>query len=290
MKSPGARLREAYSKRCIPVPGVFNALVARMAQGAGFEAMYLSGAALSAGLAAVPDVGLLSADEFVEQARYLTQASDLPLIVDIDTGFGAPLNVERTVRRMEEAGVAGVQVEDQQLPKRCGHLSGKKLVETEEMEQKIRAAVSARLDDSFVIIARTDARGVTGFDDAVERARRYVAAGADVIFPEAMETVAEFGRFASALDVPLIANMTEFGKSPLLSVQELHDLGYRMALFPVTTFRTAMRAAERTLEEIKSTGTQRGIVGDMLTRAQLYDLLGYDGYEARDRAYFGRSK
>ncbi|MBM3960067.1 MAG: methylisocitrate lyase [SAR202 cluster bacterium] len=290
MKSPGARLREAYSKRCIPVPGVFNALVARMAQGAGFEAMYLSGAALSAGLAAVPDVGLLSADEFVEQARYLTQASDLPLIVDIDTGFGAPLNVERTVRRMEEAGVAGVQVEDQQLPKRCGHLSGKKLVETEEMEQKIRAAVSARRDDSFVIIARTDARGVTGFDDAVERARRYVAAGADVIFPEAMETVAEFGRFASALDVPLIANMTEFGKSPLLSVQELHDLGYRMALFPVTTFRTAMRAAERTLEEIKSTGTQRGIVGDMLTRAQLYDLLGYDGYEARDRAYFGRSK
>jgi len=290
MKSPGARLREAYSKRCIPVPGVFNALVARMAQGAGFEAMYLSGAALSAGLAAVPDVGLLSADEFVEQARYLTQASDLPLIVDIDTGFGAPLNVERTVRRMEEAGVAGVQVEDQQLPKRCGHLSGKKLVETEEMEQKIRAAVSARRDDSFVIIARTDARGVTGFDDAVGRARRYVAAGADVIFPEAMETVAEFGRFASALDVPLIANMTEFGKSPLLSVQELHDLGYRMALFPVTTFRTAMRAAERTLEEIKSTGTQRGIVGDMLTRAQLYDLLGYDGYEARDRAYFGRSK
>lgn len=290
MKSPGARLREAYSKRCIPVPGVFNASVARMAQGAGFEAMYLSGAALSAGLAAVPDVGLLSADEFVEQARYLTQASDLPLIVDIDTGFGAPLNVERTVRRMEEAGVAGVQVEDQQLPKRCGHLSGKKLVETEEMEQKIRAAVSARRDDSFVIIARTDARGVTGFDDAVERARRYVAAGADVIFPEAMETVAEFGRFASALDVPLIANMTEFGKSPLLSVQELHDLGYRMALFPVTTFRTAMRAAERTLEEIKSTGTQRGIVGDMLTRAQLYDLLGYDGYEARDRAYFGRSK
>lgn len=227
-----------------------------MAQGAGFEAMYLSGAALSAGLAAVPDVGLLSADEFVEQARYLTQASDLPLIVDIDTGFGAPLNVERTVRRMEEAGVAGVQVEDQQLPKRCGHLSGKKLVETEEMEQKIRAAVSARRDDSFVIIARTDARGVTGFDDAVERARRYVAAGADVIFPEAMETVAEFGRFASALDVPLIANMTEFGKSPLLSVQELHDLGYRMALFPVTTFRTAMRAAERTLEEIKSTGTR----------------------------------
>lgn len=289
-KSPGERLRKAYGAHCIAVPGVFNALVARMVQEAGFEAMYLSGAALSAGLAAIPDVGLLSADEFVEQARYLTQASNVPLIVDIDTGFGAPLNVERTVRRMEEAGVAGVQIEDQQLPKRCGHLSGKKLVEAEEMEQKIRAAVSARRDPSFVIIARTDARGVTGFEDSVDRARRYVAAGADVIFPEAMETADEFARFAGALDVPLIANMTEFGRSPLLSVQELDDLGYRMALFPVTTFRTAMRAAEKTLEEIKSRGTQRDVVDQMLTRAQLYDLLEYDGYEARDRGYFGRGK
>lgn len=290
MKSPGTRLRQAYEARCIAVPGVFNALAARMAKEAGFEAMYLSGAALSAGLAAVPDVGLLSATEFVDQARYLSGASDLPLIVDIDTGFGAPLSVERTLRQMEAAGVAAVQIEDQEMPKRCGHLSGKKLVEVEEMEQKLRAAAAARTDPAFVIIARTDARGVTGFDDAVARAKRYVDAGADVIFPEALESKEEFAEFARLVDAQLIANMTEFGRSPLLSVSELDAIGYRMALFPVTAFRLAMRTVRDAFAEITSSGTQRRLVDRMLTRAELYELLEYDGYEERDRSYFGRGR
>lgn len=288
--SPGARLRQAYEAHCIAVPGVFNALAAKLAQEAGFEAMYLSGAALSAGLAAVPDVGLLSATEFVDQARYLASAAELPLIVDIDTGFGAPLNVERTLRQMEAAGVAAVQIEDQQLPKRCGHLSGKKLVEAEDMEQKLRAAAAARVDPAFVIIARTDARGVTGFDDAVARAKRYVDAGADVIFPEALESKEEFARFARLVDAQLIANMTEFGRSPLLSVAELDAIGYRLVLFPVTAFRLAMQTVRDAFAEIRSTGSQRRLVDRMLTRAQLYELLEYDGYEGRDRSYFGRGR
>ena len=183
--SPGARLRASYANRCIAMPGVFNSLVAMMAERAGFEGMYLSGAALSAA-SGLPDIGLLSMSEFVEQVRVITAASSLPLLVDADTGFGGPLNAERTVRELERAGAAGIQIEDQQIPKRCGHLSGKFLVSAEEMEQKIRAAVSARLDTEFVIVARTDARGVEGFEAAVGRAHRYLEAGADVIFPEAL--------------------------------------------------------------------------------------------------------
>jgi methylisocitrate lyase len=191
---------------------------------------------------------------------------------------------------MESAGVAAVQIEDQQLPKRCGHLSGKKLVQAEEMEQKVRAAAAARADRAFVIIARTDARGVTGFDDAVARAKRYFECGADVIFPEALESKEEFAEFARKVDAPLIANMTEFGRSPLLSVAELDALGYRMALFPVTAFRLAMGKVREALAEIKSTGTQSRLIDQMMTRAELYELLEYDGYEARDRAYFGRGR
>jgi methylisocitrate lyase len=285
--SPGTRLRRAYEAHCIPVPGAFNALVAKMAEEAGFEAVYLSGAALSAGLAAVPDVGLLSATEFVEQARYLAAASDLPLIVDIDTGFGAPLSVERAVRQMEAAGAAAVQIEDQQMPKRCGHLSGKTLVDAQEMEQKVRAAAAARNDPAFVIIARTDARSVTGMTDAVARAKRYLDAGADAVFPEALESKDEFAEFARLVEAPLVANMTEFGRGPLLSLSELDAIGYRMVLFPVTAFRLAMQTVREALGEIRQTGTQRRLVDRMLTRAELYELLEYDGYEERDRSYFG---
>jgi methylisocitrate lyase len=286
--SPGARLRVAYASRCIAVPGAFNALVARMAERARFEGIYLSGAALSAA-SGLPDIGLLSMSEFVEQARLITAASSLPLLVDADTGFGGPLNVERAVTEFERVGAAAIQLEDQQLPKRCGHLSGKSLVGAEEMEQKIRAAVNARLDPDFVIVARTDARGVEGFKAAVERARRYLAAGADVIFPEALESRDEFAGFGRAVEAPLLANMTEFGRSPLLSVTQLSELGYRIALFPVTAFRAAMKAAERALEEIARSGSQRAVLDWMQTRAELYELLGYEGYEARDRAYFGGS-
>jgi methylisocitrate lyase len=193
------------------------------------------------------------------------------------------------VRLFEAAGVAGIHLEDQQLPKRCGHLSGKQLVEPAMIAAKIRAAVAARRDPDFVLIARTDARGVNGFADAVQRALLYRDAGADVIFPEALETAEEFAAFARAVPGPLLANMTEFGKSPLLDAGQLADLGYRLILYPVTTLRVALKAAEAVLTQIKATGTQRGSLDAMLTRAELYDLLGYTGYEARDRAYFGGS-
>jgi methylisocitrate lyase len=270
------------------MPGVFNSLVAMMAERAGFEGMYLSGAALSAA-SGLPDIGLLSMSEFVDQVRVITAASSLPLLVDAGTGFGGRLNAERMVREFERGGAAAIQIEDQQIPKRCGHLSGKSLVSPEEMEQKIRAAASARLDPEFVIVARTDARGVEGFEAAVGRAHRYLEAGADVIFPEALPSREEFADFRRAIEAPLLANMTEFGRGPLLSVAELNELGYRIALFPVTTFRTAMKAAERALEEIRGSGSQEGILDSMQSRAELYDLLGYEGYEERDEAWFKKS-
>ena len=283
--SPGRRLRDRWEAAPLQVPGVFNALVARLAQRAGFQAVYLSGAALSAA-AAVPDVGLLSLPEFVEQARTITRATDLPLLCDADTGFGEALNVERTVQLFEEARAAGIHLEDQQLPKRCGHLSGKHLVAPEVMAAKIRAAVAARRDPDFVVIARTDARGVNGFDDAVRRARLYLDAGADVIFPEALESAEEFAAFAGQVRVPLLANMTEFGKSPNLDYATLAALGYRIILYPVTLLRVALRAAQETLASIKQQGGQRDWLPRMLSRSELYDLLGYRDYEQRDQAYF----
>jgi methylisocitrate lyase len=284
--SPGRRLREAWAAGTVAVPGVFNALVARLAERLGFQAVYLSGGALSAA-AGVPDVGLLTLSEFVAAARSITLATPLPLLCDADTGFGEALNVERTVRLFETAGAAGIHLEDQQLPKRCGHLSGKALVEPALMAAKLRAAVAARRDRDFVVIARTDARGVGGFDDAVRRARLYVEAGADAVFPEALESAEEFAAFARAVPVPLLANMTEFGKSPLLDLAELSALGYRMVLYPLTAFRAALKAAEDTLRDLARKGHQRDRVPQMLTRRELYDLLDYSGYEQRDRAYFG---
>jgi methylisocitrate lyase len=287
MPSPGRRLRDAWSQGPIPIPGVWSPLVARMAERLDFPAIYLSGAALSASFG-VPDVGLVTLTEFVDEARRITQASGVPLLCDADTGFGEALSVERTVRLFESAGAAGIHLEDQMLPKRCGHLSGKVLVEAETATAKIRAAVAAKSDPDFVIVARTDARGVTGFDDAVRRARMYLEAGADAIFPEAMESADEFRAFAQALDAPLIANNTEFGKSPNLDVATFGELGYVMVLFPVTALRSALAAASRTLSAIKTAGHQRDEIPRMLTRAELYELLDYTGYEERDRAYFGR--
>jgi len=285
-ESPGRRLRSAWAGRTILTPGVFNAIVAGMAERLGFQAIYLSGATLSAA-AGLPDVGLLTVTEFVEQARTITSASSLPLVCDADTGFGEALNVERTVRLFETAGAAGIHLEDQQLPKRCGHLSGKQLVEPEVMAAKIRAATAARRDPDFVIIARTDARGVSGLDDALRRARLYLEAGADAIFPEALESAEEFAAFAAAVKAPLVANMTEFGRSPLLDSAALTAMGYRMILYPVTVFRVALRAAQEALAEIRERGHQRDLLPKMMTRAELYDLLGYSDYEERDRAYFG---
>ena len=285
-QSAGARFREALKAPPLVIPGVFNALSARLAERTGFRAVYQSGAALSAGLA-LPDVGLVTQTEFAEQGRYLAHAVSIPVISDADTGFGEALAVERTVSLFESAGLAGLHLEDQELPKRCGHLSGKSLVSRDEMVSKLKAAVAARRDPSFVIIARTDARAVEGIDSAIERAQAYVEAGADMIFPEALETPEEFGRFARAIHVPLIANMTEFGKSPLLSAQELANLGYAAVLFPVTTLRVAMKAVEAALGQLVREGTQKGLLDRMQTRAELYDLLDYSGFEERDRSYFG---
>ncbi len=287
MPSPGDRLRAAWSERPIMIPGAFNALTAKLVERLGFRAVYLSGGALSAGWAGVPDVGLLTLTEFVEQAAVLARSTTLPLLCDADTGFGEAINVERTVRLFEEAGAAGLHLEDQVLPKRCGHLSGKALIEPGAMVAKVRAAVLARRDPGFVVIARTDARSVEGFNGAVDRARAYLGAGADMIFPEALESPDEFARFARAVPAPLLANMTEFGRGPLLTLDELAGLGYRAVLYPLTAFRVAMKAAEEALIQLRDHGSQREILGRMQTRAELYELLGYADWEARDQNYFG---
>jgi len=281
----GQELRALIEESTIQVPGAPNALLARLIERSGYDAMYLSGAAFSAGVLGLPDVGLFTLSELAQQATQLTRACALPLIVDADTGFGEALNVERTIVELEAAGAAAIQLEDQQLPKRCGHLSGKSLVEPEQMAEKLRAAVSAKGDPSLVIIARTDARGVTSFDDAVERAKRYLDAGADWIFPEALESKDEFERFARAIEAPLVANMTEFGKSPLLTLEELAELGYSAVLYPVTLLRVCLKASEAALNLLAADGTQREIVDLMLTREELYDLLDYRHFEERDQAH-----
>lgn len=279
----GQELRALIEESTIQVPGAPNALLARLIERSGYDAMYLSGAAFSAGVLGLPDVGLFTLSELAQQATYLTRSCALPLIVDADTGFGEALNVERTVVELEAAGAAAIQLEDQQLPKRCGHLSGKTLVEPAAMAAKLRAAVSSKGDPSLVIIARTDARGVTSFDDAVERAKRYLDAGADWIFPEALESKDEFERFARAIEAPLVANMTEFGKSPLLTLEELAELGYSAVLYPVTLLRVCLKASEAALNLLAADGTQRDIVDLMLTREELYDLLDYRYFEERDQ-------
>ena len=289
-ESPGRRLRQLVERDTIQAPGAPSALVGRLIERLGFEATYLSGAAFSAGSLALPDIGLLTLTELIQHAACLTRAVTIPVIVDADTGFGDAANVERTVRELESAGVAAIQIEDQSLPKRCGHLSGKSLVTPDEMCAKLRAAVSTRADSDLIVIARTDARGVTDLDDALSRARRYLEAGADWIFPEALATRDEFARFADEIDAPLVANMTEFGKSPLLTLDELAELGYAVVLYPVTALRVAMKAVEAALATLADEGTQSSLLDLMQTRDELYDLLDYSDYEARDREHFGGNR
>jgi methylisocitrate lyase len=272
----GQALRKAVEDSTIAIPGAFNALTARMIEENGFEAAYLSGAALSAGELALPDIGLLTLSELVEQTRRLCRAVAIPIVVDADTGFGDAANVKRTVVELEAAGAAAIQLEDQQLPKRCGHLSGKSLVPAEEMCAKLRAAVAARKDPGLVIIARTDARGVEDLSSALDRAERYLEAGADWIFPEALSDRDEFEQFSRAIDAPLLANMTEFGKSELLSLDELGDLGYAAVLYPVTLLRVAMKGLDAALATLAADGTQRELLDVMQTREELYELLRYE--------------
>ncbi len=280
--SAARRLREQLAAgRLLRYPGAFSPLVARAVQEAGFDGVYVSGAALSADLA-LPDIGLTTATEVVGRSAQIAAATSLPVLVDADTGFGEPANVARTVGQFERAGVAGIHLEDQVNPKRCGHLDGKALVSTAEAARRIAAAITARSDPDFVVCARTDARAVEGFDGAVARAREYVAAGADMIFIEALADADEFARFRDAVDVPLLANMTEFGKSELLDAASLERLGYDVVIYPVTTLRIALGAIERALATIRDTGTQQSLVPEMATRARLYELVRYEDYNAFD--------
>jgi methylisocitrate lyase len=276
MKSKGALLRELIAKNAVMMPGVPNAAMARQVEQVGFDAVYISGAGMANATAGVPDIGLLTLTEVAQLAGYIAKAVTIPAIVDADTGFGGAENVARTIQVLEAAGLSGCHIEDQEFPKRCGHLAGKKIVDLEEMVGKIKAAVAARRDPDFMIIARTDARAVEDFDRAVNRAGEYLAAGADAIFPEALQSVEEFRDFAKEIDLPLLANMTEFGKSPLVSFKELSELGYRMVIFPQSAFRVSMKAGEEFLRALKKAGTQSDWLEKMQTREELYDLLEYD--------------
>lgn len=283
-----ARLRELLATgKIVIAPGAHDALTARLIAAQGFPAVYLSGAATTAS-AGIPDIQLFGLEEMVRNARLMTDAVEVPVISDADTGYGNAVNVVRTVREFERAGVAGIHLEDQVAPKRCGHLAGKQLVSTEEMVGKLRAACSARRDPDFAIIARTDARAVEGFDGAVERARRYREAGADVIFPEALESREEFAEFGRRVDAPLFANLTEFGRTPTLEPAELETLGYRIAIYPASALRVALYAMRAFLADLKEQpGAQADWLGRMMTRQELYELIEYPTWEGWEREYLG---
>lgn len=276
----GKNLRELLrGDHIIVAPGVFNPLSALLAQKHGFKAIYLSGAALTASYG-LPDLGLITLDEMLYMVRKIRSTVDTPLIVDVDVGYGEILNVARTVKEMEEAGAAAIQIEDQEMPKKCGHLSSKKLIPAEEMVYKIRAAVSVR--KNLLIVARTDARGVEGMEEAIRRAKMYAEAGADVIFPEALLSEEEFMKFREEIDTPLLANMTEFGKTPYITAKEFEEMGYNIVIFPVTSLRMAANAIEDTYRELSKKGTQRDILDKMMTREELYRLINYKKYEEFD--------
>ncbi|MFH8377234.1 methylisocitrate lyase [Streptomyces cyaneofuscatus] len=287
--TPAGRRRsfceQLASGRLLRMPGAVNPYSARLIQEAGFEAVYLSGAVLAAELA-LPDLGLTSSTEIAARAQQIARVTDLPALIDADTGFGEPMNAARTVQLMEDAGLAGLHLEDQVNPKRCGHLDGKTLVGRAEMARKVRAAADARRDPDFLLMARTDARGPEGLEAAIDRAKAYVDAGADAVFPEALADEAEFEAFRAAVDVPLLANMTEFGKGPLLNAATLENLGYNIALYPVTLFRLAMGAVEDGLAALAADGTQQALLPRMQTRSRLYEVLGYEEYGAFDSAVF----
>jgi methylisocitrate lyase len=263
------------SGRLQRLPGAFSPLVAKLVAEIGFDGVYVSGAVLSADLG-LPDIGLTTLTEVAARGAQIAGATELPTLIDADTGFGEPLNTARTVTVLEDAGLAGCHLEDQVNPKRCGHLDGKDVVSTDDMVKRLRAAVSARRDPNFVICARTDAASVESVSAAIERARAYADAGADMIFTEALYELADFERFRASVDIPLLANMTEFGKSPLLTTRQLGDIGYNAVIYPVTTLRLAMYAVEVGLREIANTGTQSGLLERMQHRSRLYGLLRYE--------------
>jgi methylisocitrate lyase len=266
-------------------PGAFNPLSAKLIEDKGFEGVYISGAVISADLG-LPDIGLTTLTEVAGRAQQINRMTSLPTLVDADTGFGEPMNVARTVQELENAGVTGIHIEDQVNPKRCGHLDGKAVVDVGTATKRIRAAAEARRDPNLLIMARTDIRAVDGMSAAIDRAKALADAGADAIFPEAMRALTEFEAMRKAVDVPILANMTEFGKSELFTTQQLADIGVNIVIYPVTLLRSAMGAAERTLDLIATDGTQQKAVDEMQTRARLYELLDYESYGTFDSGVF----
>lgn len=286
VESAGQRFLQAIeAERPLQVMGVINAYCARLAERAGFRALYLSGAGIANAAFGLPDLGMTSLTDVLEEARRITATTSLPLLVDCDTGWGSLLTIARTVREMSRAGVAAIHLEDQIDVKRCGHRPGKRLVPADVMVGRLKAAVDARTASDLVIMARTDAAAGEGLEAAIERAAKYVDAGADLIFAEALTDPEHFRRFAQAIPVPVLANITEFGRTPLLSVDELRDLGIRLVLYPLTAFRAMSAAAIQAYETVRSTGTQQTLLPSMQSRADLYEVLDYHAYESRlDRA------
>lgn len=273
------------SGQLLRFPGAFNPLSARLIQDKGMDGVYISGAVLSADLG-LPDIGLTTLSEVADRSRQITRMTDLPAIVDADTGFGEPMNVARSVQMLEDAGLAGLHIEDQVNPKRCGHLDGKQVVDEDTALKRVRAAVDARRDANFLVMARTDIRAVEGLPAAIDRAKALVDAGADAIFPEAMADLAEFEAMRAAVDVPLLANMTEFGKSDLFTFAQLADVGMNIVIYPVSLLRMAMGAAERALDVLNEHGSLKTVVPEMQTRARLYELLDYESYNRFDSSVF----
>jgi methylisocitrate lyase len=290
-RSAGERLRAAVqAERPLQVAGAINAYFARLAEQAGFRALYLSGAGVANASFGLPDLGITNLGDVAEETRRITAATGLPLLVDVDTGFGEAFGIARTVRELTRAGAAGMHLEDQVSAKRCGHRPGKQLVAAAEMADRVTAAVDARTDPAFVVMARTDALAVEGLDDALDRVRRYVDAGADMIFAEAVTTLDEYAAFVAAAGVPVLANITEFGQTPLFSVEELAGVGVSLVLYPLSAFRAASAAARDVYRTLRRDGTQAAVVNRMQTRAELYEVLGYHDYERKLDELFGAAR
>ncbi len=282
---PG-EIRRQIKSGFVVAAGVFNGISAIQAERAGFRALYLSGSGVAACMG-LPDLSFTTMTEVVNEVGRITDVTKSPLIVDVDTGFGEPINVTRTIRQVEKAGGSAIHLEDQVLPKKCGHLSGKKIVPEEEMVHKIRAAVSARKNPDFLIIARTDARSVLGVEEAIHRSNIYLESGADMIFTEALESENEFRKFAREVRGDLLANMTEFGKSPLLTTQQLKEIGYKAVIFPLTAFRTSLKATQNAYEKLFSQGTQASMLNSMMSRNEFYEVISYHEYEKEDNELAG---
>lgn len=289
-QTPAAEKRRILRERLasgelLRFPGAFNPLSAKLIERKGFDGVYISGAVLAADLG-LPDIGLTTLTEVAGRGQQIARVTELPALLDADTGFGEPMNVARTVQTMEDAGIGGIHIEDQVNPKRCGHLDGKEVVDDDTAIKRIRAAVAARRDPNFLLMARTDIRAIAGLDAAIDRARALVDAGADAIFPEAMRDLSEFEAMAKALDVPILANMTEFGKSELFTVDQLRDAGVQIVIWPVSMLRLAMGATERGLDTLVSDGTLQSMTSQMQHRADLYDLIDYQDYNQFDASIF----